>query len=176
MPLHLIIDGYNLIRRSPSLSILDRKDLEEGREELIRRLVLYKQAKALPITVVFDGWNRGSLSGSRTTEWGIRVVFSRMGQKADEVIIQMAREMREKAMVVTSDRRIQLEAQRHHATVILSEDFEGKMEMAAYMNQKGIELDDLDEQQDETRRTRKKGPSRRLPKQVRKATRRLKKL
>jgi len=175
MSLHLIIDGYNLIRRSPSLSILDRQDLERGREELIRRLALYKQARFLPITVIFDGWNQGSLSVCRTTERGIRVVFSRRGQKADEVIIRTAREMGEKAMVVTSDRQIQLEVQRHHATVIPSEEFELKMEMAAYMNQKGIDSDDFRDQS-ETRGTHKKGPSRRLPKNVRRAKRRMEKL
>lgn len=175
MSLHLIIDGYNLIRRSPSLSILDWQDLEEGREELIRRLAIYKKARSLPITVIFDGWNQGSLSSSRTTRRGIRVVFSRRGQKADEVIIQMARKMGEGAMVVTSDRQVQLEVERHHATVIPSEDFELKMEMASYMNQKGIGSDDFSDHT-ETKGTRKKGPSRRLPKNVRKAKRRIKKL
>ena len=175
MPLHLIIDGYNLIRRSPSLSILDRQDLEEGREELIRRLSLYKQSRSIPMTVIFDGWKQGSLSRSRTTQRGIRVVFSRIGQKADDVIVQMAREMGEKAMVVTSDRQVQLEVERHHATVIPSEDFELKMEMASYVNQKGIVSDDSSDRT-ETKGTRKKGPSRRLPKNVRKAKRRLERL
>lgn len=83
--------------------------------------------------------------------------------------------MGEKAMVVTSDREIQLEVQRHHATVIPSEEFELKMEMASYMNQKGIDLDDFPDQT-ETKGTRKKGPSRRLPKNTRKAKRRMEKL
>jgi len=175
MPLHLIIDGYNLIRRSPSLSILDTQDLEEGRVELIRRLALYKQSRSIPMTVVFDGWGQGSLSRSRKTQRGIRVVFSRIGQKADDVIVQMAREMGEKAMVVTSDRQVQLEVEHYQATVIPSEDFELKMEMASYVNQKGIVSDDFSDRT-ETKGTRKKGPSRRLPKNVRKAKRRLERL
>jgi predicted RNA-binding protein with PIN domain len=175
MSLHLIIDGYNLIRRSPSLSILDREHLEKGREELIRRLALYKQARALQIIVIFDGWNQGSLSGSQTTQRGIRVVFSRRGQKADEIIVRKAREMGEKAMVVTSDRQIQLDVQRYQATVIPSEDFELKMEMAAYGGQERIDSEDFRDQT-ETKGTRKKGPSRRLPKDVRKAKRRMGKL
>jgi len=175
MSLHLIIDGYNLIRRSPSLSILDRQDLERGREELIRRLALYKRTRSFPITVVFDGWNQANLSGSRTTQRGIRVVFSRRGQKADEVIIQMAKEMGERAMVVTSDTQIQLEAKHHDAAVIPSQEFEQRMEMTSHMNQKGTDSDDVGEQT-ETRGTRKKGPSRRLRKNARKTQRRIKKL
>jgi hypothetical protein len=173
--LHLIIDGYNLIRRSPSLSLLDNQDLEQGREELIRRLALYKQAKSLRITVVFDGWDQVRLSGSRTTQRGIHVAFSRRGQTADDVIIRMAREIGEGAMVVTSDRQVQMEAARHHATVIAAEDFEGRMEMAAYTNHQGIDSDDLDDQA-QTKGTRKKGPSRRLPRSVRKAKRRIRRL
>lgn len=172
MPIHLIIDGYNLIRQSPSLSNLDRQDLEEGREELIRRLALYKRAKPFPITVVFDGSNRTTSGGSRTTQRGIRVVFSRIGQKADDVIIRMAREIGEGSMVVTSDRQIGREVERHHATVILSEDFERKMEIASFVSQKGIDPEDLNDQ-DETKEKRKKGPSRRPPKKLKKARQRI---
>jgi predicted RNA-binding protein with PIN domain len=175
MSTHLVIDGYNLIRRSPSLSMLDKQALQKGREELIRRLAFYKKAKPFPITVVFDGWNQPDLWGSRTFEQGIRVVFSRMGQKADDVIIQMAGEMREKAMVVTSDREVQTAAERHHATVVSSEDFEQRMEMAFHMNQKGMEAEDTGEKETATG-TRKKGPAKRLPKSVRKAQRRIKRL
>jgi len=175
MPTHLVIDGYNLIRRSPSLSVLDKKELQKGREELIRRLAVYKQARPFPITVVFDGWNQPDLWGSRTFQQGIRVVFSRTGQKADDVIIQMAREMREKAMVVTSDREVQAAAERHHATVIPSEAFEQRMEMACHMGQKGIQTEDTGETT-KMRGTRKKGPAKRLPRSLRKAQRRIKRL
>jgi len=34
MPLHIIIDGYNVIRRSKQLSLLDLQDIQEGREAL----------------------------------------------------------------------------------------------------------------------------------------------
>ena len=175
MSTHLIIDGYNLIRRSPSLSVLDREDLERGREELIWRLALYRQIRSFPITVVFDGSTQGNLPGSRTAQRGIRVVFSRMGQKADDIIIRIAREIGQGAMVVTSDRQVQSEVERHHATVISSEDFEQKMQMASLAKEKGIEADDMDDRT-ETKGSRKKGPARRLPKKVRKARERIKRL
>ena len=175
MSTHLIIDGYNLIRRSPSLSTLDKQELKKGRDELLRRLATYKQARKFPITVVFDGWNHPDLWGSRTFQQGIRVVFSRTGQKADDVIIQMAREMREKATVVTSDREVQTAAELHHATAVSSEDFEQRMDMAFHMSQKGTEVEHTDEKERATG-TRKKGPAKRLPKSVRKAQRRMRRL
>ena len=175
MPVHLIIDGYNLIRRSPSLSVLDKQDLERGRGELVRRLARYKQVRSIPITVVFDGWNQASLSGSSTMERGIRVVFSRRGQRADDVIVRRAREMGEKATIVTSDRQLQMEVQRYHATIIPSKDFEMKMEIATHASKKGTEQEDFSDQV-ERKGTRKRGPSRRLPKNIRRAKRRWDKL
>jgi len=175
MSLHLIIDGYNLIRRSPSLSILDRDCLEKGRAALIQRLARYKRVRAFPITVVFDGPNQPHFLASKTIERGIRLVFSREGQKADDVIIQMTRQMREKAMVVTSDTQLQREVVHHDATVIPVEEFERKMEMSSYMANKGINPEDRGEHS-ETPRTQKKGPSRRLSKRARKAQQRIKKL
>ncbi|KAF0122132.1 MAG: hypothetical protein FD151_935, partial [bacterium] len=38
MAIHIIIDGYNLIKQSPVLSKLDQMDIEKGRNELIGRL------------------------------------------------------------------------------------------------------------------------------------------
>lgn len=175
MSLHVIIDGYNLIRRSPSLRSFDRRDLEEGRSELIRRLATYKKARSVPITVVFDGWDQGGFSGSHTKERGIHVLFSRRGERADEIIARKAREMREKALVVTSDRAVQREAQRHGATVIPSEEFEARMEIASRLEE-GIAPAEPLRDLTSYKGTRKKGPSRRLPRRVRRAKRRVESL
>ena len=65
MPIHIIIDGYNLIRRSKKLSAFDVQDIQLGREALIDMLATYKKIKAHRITVVFDagGSGRGHLQG-----------------------------------------------------------------------------------------------------------------
>ena len=55
MSLHIIIDGYNLIRQSGQLSMLDMQDLQLGREALVDMLAAYKRFKAHRITVVCDG-------------------------------------------------------------------------------------------------------------------------
>jgi len=38
MSIHIIIDGYNLIRQSTTLSILDQQDIMLGREALVDML------------------------------------------------------------------------------------------------------------------------------------------
>ncbi len=40
MPIHIIIDGYNLIRQSSALSVLDNQDIQLGREALIDQLLI----------------------------------------------------------------------------------------------------------------------------------------
>ncbi|MBW2739271.1 MAG: NYN domain-containing protein, partial [Deltaproteobacteria bacterium] len=62
MSLHIIIDGYNLIRQSNTLSDLDRQDIQLGREALLNMLAAYKKIKRHKITVVFDGTNAPFLS------------------------------------------------------------------------------------------------------------------
>ena len=55
MSVHVIVDGYNLIRQSAALSKFDQTDLQLGREALIDNLAAYKRIKKHKITVVFDG-------------------------------------------------------------------------------------------------------------------------
>jgi hypothetical protein len=55
MSIHIIIDGYNLIRQSTTLSKLDQQDIMLGRDALVDMLAAYRKIKPHRITVVFDG-------------------------------------------------------------------------------------------------------------------------
>ena len=173
MGLHLIIDGYNLIRSSPSLSAAESSSLEEGREALIERLTAYKRIKAWAITVVFDAGRGPHLAEKRETARGVQIVYSGAGETADQVIVRMARRMGEKAVVVTSDRALAGLAAAAGATVIDSPEFENRLEMAFFMDIKGAEPE---ADRAPTLSTRKKGPEKRRSKADRKRSARLKKL
>ena len=84
MPLHIVVDGYNLIRSSPELSRLDRRSLEDGREALLERLAAYKRIKRLPITVVFDAGQSPTMDIRKEQFSGIKVVYSQFGLTADQ--------------------------------------------------------------------------------------------
>ncbi|MGZ8427076.1 MAG: NYN domain-containing protein [Candidatus Binatia bacterium] len=84
----LIIDGYNLLALDKRLD----RGLEQSRNSLINNLVRYRQAKPMNLTVVFDGWRSGSASETRLVQDGIAIVYSRLGEKADAVVIRLARE------------------------------------------------------------------------------------
>lgn len=174
MALRIIIDGYNLIRQSPALRSYDTQDIAEGREKLIEMLVSYRTLKHHPILVVFDGWQDGAATEHRTREKGIDVIFSKRGEKADEVIKRLVSRLREELIVVSSDREIINFCQNRSCEVIPSPAFEEKMECAFLFSIKGVEEED--EKPLSPHSTKKKGPSKKLPKAKRKLEQRLKKL
>ena len=169
MPIHLVIDGYNLIGASPSGYA--KNDLESVREELFRRLAAYKRLKGHKITVVFDGKYSEHLSRRRESRDGIEVVFSKGGEEADLIIKEMAENKREGLTIVTSDRDIALFAIKNGSVVIPSNEFAEILEMADYSEMKGI-IDN----EDEAGGSAKKGNPKRLSKKDRQKVKRLKKL
>jgi hypothetical protein len=171
--MHIIIDGYNLVRQSRALSRLDRADITRGREALIEMLAAYRRLKPHRITVVFDGAGAPALSPERDRMKGIGIVFSRGGETADAVIGRMARQEGQTALVVSSDLAVVRSAQAGGAAVIESAEFEARMAMAAALE--GGEPAD-DHQQGRRVSTRKKGEGRRLPKRLRQNQRRTAKL
>ena len=173
MGMHIIIDGYNLVRQSRELSRLDRADIARGREALIEKLAAYRRLKAHRITVVFDGTGAPALSPERDRMKGIGIVFSRGGETADAVIGRMARQEGETALVVSSDLAVARNAQACGAAVVESPEFEARMAMAAAL-ERGEPVDE----DPRARRvsTRKKGQGRRLPKRLRQNQRRTAKL
>ncbi|MBU2549013.1 MAG: NYN domain-containing protein [Proteobacteria bacterium] len=174
MGVHIIIDGYNLIRASSSLSRAEAVSLEEGRRTLLERVAAYKRVKHWPVTVVYDGGGGGRLSPTSEREKGIQVVYSPAGQTADQVIAGMARRKGERALVVTSDRALAETVEAAGATALSSPEFEERMELAFYLETKGPVAEEEDIEP--TLSTKKKGPPKRRPKADRRKAARVSKI
>lgn len=173
MSLKIVIDGYNLIRQSDELIDLEAISLQEGRDGLIKLLAEYRKVKGHSITVVFDGWESDNIGSSRYKEMGIDIIYSGKGEKADEVIKKMADNLRDKIIVVTSDREIATHAMKKGSVVISSPEYEMKVRMFSSNDESGH--DDYEEEGPRTG-TKKKGPSRRKSKNERRKLAGLKKL
>ncbi len=173
MSIHIIIDGYNLIRQSNSLSILDLQDIQLGRDTLVDMLAAYKKIKPHRITVVFDGTTAPLLSQQRDRRKGISIIFSHKGESADTVIKNLARKERQRALVVSSDQDIVQSATANGAATVSANDFENKLTMSMDMDDLQFDRDDYIGWQPTTK---KKGPSRRLSKQQRKNSAKIRKL
>jgi predicted RNA-binding protein with PIN domain len=167
--MHLIIDGYNLLHVDRSLTNLNSIQLQWEREHLIDRLSAYRKLKPREVTVVFDGWQVGWNTETREKRKGIEIIFSKLGEKADEVIKRLVKEKGSGAVVITSDRDVARFAQRMDLAVIPSEQFQEKLEEGS-----SHVLEESPEEEESG--MKKKGPSRRLSKKEKRARAASKKL
>lgn len=171
MATHLIVDGYNLLGHTRGLS--DR--LESEREHLLRVLAAYRHRKNHPITVVFDGWRQDRPMEQHEHRGGVQVVYSKRGEKADQVIQRLVRQYGSDCAVVSSDHEIVNVARSHGAFVMQAQEFAEKL--TAPVSSVGAVLHkELDRGGDERLRRgpEKKGNPRKLPKAQRRRLSRLK--
>jgi uncharacterized protein len=170
----IIIDGYNLIRQSNTLRRHELRSLEAGRFALISKLSEYKKKKGHNITVVFDGWKGGGSEEERDRHESIDIIYSRYGEKADDVIKRIATQSTEETIVVSSDREIASHITRQGKTALSSLEFEVIMNRAifSYLNRK-IAPDSDDER---AGRHKKKGPAKRLSRAKRNTQKKIKQL
>ncbi len=116
----ILIDGYNLIG-------IAHKDLEKARNDLVRDLREYANAKGHSITVVFDGWKDGRAEETRSRSDSVTVIYSRLGEKADSVIRRLITSSAGHWIVVSSDREISDFAERKDLAAVTSQEFEKKL-------------------------------------------------
>ncbi len=110
----LLIDGHNVIGAGVFEDIRLQDEDDEAR--LVDRLRVWKSRYPGSITVVFDhGVTEGhspALSGG-----GVRVIFARTPQEADDLIRQRLRHPARDLVLVTSDATLRREAAAHRVTV-----------------------------------------------------------
>ena len=163
--MNILIDGYNLIRSDPDLSVAEAKG--EGVSALLHALRLYRKAKGHRLTLVLDAGPHPE--ESRANMEGIPVIYSGHSQSADDVIARLSAKQGSGATVITNDRELTGRCRAVGAEVIGAGEFAEKLLEAALM-QGGGPFEEEEQGWDFT--TRKKGPSRRLPKAKRRAKRR----
>jgi uncharacterized protein len=173
--MYILVDGYNLIRQSDLLRRYERRGLEAGRLALMSKLADYKRKKGHRITVVFDGWKGGSMEEERDRHENIEIIYSRQGEKADDVIKRITDQTAEETIVVSSDREIASHATRQGKTALSSPEFETIMNKAISPSLSGTYKQE-GEEGGEIHKRKKKGPARRLPRTKRQAQKKIKKL
>jgi predicted RNA-binding protein with PIN domain len=107
---HLVVDGYNVTKRG-----FAEMSLEQQRKRLVTGLGGIAAQTGDEITVVFDGAER--VHGLPPAPRGVRVLFSRKGDTADELIRQLVRAEPpgRPIVVISSDREVADGVRRHGA-------------------------------------------------------------
>ncbi|MGC2061495.1 MAG: NYN domain-containing protein [Thermodesulfovibrionales bacterium] len=148
----ILIDGYNLIGTAHS-------DLRAERNGLVSQLSAYHKTKGHDITLVFDGWQSGSQHEVATTVAGIKIIYSRLGDKADLVIKRIIDAAHKELIVITSDRDIMAHAWAKGCVPVQSYIFE------PYLNKNSSDPgpfeEPAEEDEPETRKGNPRMPSRR---------------
>ncbi|GIF78960.1 NYN domain-containing protein [Catellatospora bangladeshensis] len=113
---HLVVDGYNVTKRG-----FAEMSLEHQRNRLVTGLGGVAAQTGAEVTVVFDGAER--VHGLPAPPRGVRVLFSRKGETADEVIRRLVRAEPpgRPIVVVSSDREVADGVRRHGAYPMNSE-------------------------------------------------------
>jgi uncharacterized protein len=85
----ILVDGYNVIKRSPSFQAVRTQSLAAARAQLITLLINRYRHTPHQVIVVFDGDETvEQVSHDRR----IRIIYSRHGETADSVIARLAGE------------------------------------------------------------------------------------
>jgi hypothetical protein len=164
-----------MIRQSDTLRRAEKSGLEAGRSALIRLVLLYKRRKGHKVTVVFDGWENGSPLEERDFASGIYIIYSKLGEKADDVIKRIAGSAGEETVVVTSDRDIIQSVERRGGAVVSPGEFEDRIRDAQTGQRQIFDRGEQEDGRPENRRL-KKGPAKRLSRKKKIDLARLKKL
>ncbi|MGB7952268.1 MAG: NYN domain-containing protein [Candidatus Binatia bacterium] len=161
----IIIDGYNLIGSQTGLS----GNLEGKRSGLVQQLASYQRRKGYRVTIVFDGWRSGGLDEVKEKSEEVSIVYSRLGEKADNVVIRLARQRGSGCVVVTSDNEVRNAVERFGAVALHAAEFSATLRDVAFSI-------DADDPEDSERAGPKKGNPKRLSKKERKRREKLHKL
>jgi len=147
---------------------------------LLRDLSVYRQRKGHPIPVVFDAWREKAGTEHHEFLAGVEVVYTKGGEKADQVIQRLARQYGRDCAVVSSDLEIVSTARSHGAFVMKSQEFQVKLQGArkgraqpAGPKLRSASLMLKQEEEPLPKRPDKKGNPRKLPKAIRNRNRRL---
>ena len=101
----ILVDGYSLLHSWPELAAGQPRFSAAARDELIRRLTLYQDAVATPVTIFFDGTAPKTGRREVQSDPGVEVLYSHAGQTADQMIERAAHRFAEygEVLAVTDD-------------------------------------------------------------------------
>lgn len=97
--------------------------MEKARDGFVDLLIGYRKIKMHDITVVFDGYKSGSGIENVAVRGGVKIIYSRLGDRADDVIKRLISKDRREWIVVSNDRDIANHAWSVNSIPIPSERF-----------------------------------------------------
>jgi uncharacterized protein len=128
-PETLLVDGYNVIRRTPALAAAERYSLAGGRDALLTALRASYRHTAHTVIVVFDGDGDAETSQPFGGCRG-RVIFSRHDEPADAVLARLAHALEAMGAhftVVSDDLEVQRSSRASGARIASAAELSGRL-------------------------------------------------
>lgn len=124
----MVVDGYNVIHRTPRWALRLTEGLEAARNALTQYCARWMRARkdVWRFYVVFDG--DSSVAGrAHDAAHGVRAIYSRSGETADAVILDLVRERHDaqEIIVVSDDQEVMRGARAMRASVMSCATFAG---------------------------------------------------
>jgi predicted RNA-binding protein with PIN domain len=122
--------------------------MEKARDTLLATVIAYRKVKDHDITVVFDGYKNGMATQQLSFRDNVKVIFTRLGERADDVIKKTVTQERREWIVVTADRDIADHAWAAGSVAVAPERFMDIITRAHRINTdevREVEQDDEDE-------------------------------
>lgn len=164
----IIIDGYNFIKNIAEYRC-DWASIQLSKDRFSEALYSFNRNRNHSITIVYDGWRNGERYESYEKTGGIHVIHSRKGETADMVIMRLCRESPGNLLVVTADREIISAVIQNGGQAVNPAEFNNKISGPSASTAYDFDTEvDNDPAYSRPANTRKKGPSRRVPKAKRK--------
>lgn len=116
-----VIDGHNVIGRSPDISLADPDD----EQQLLARLDRFFTGSRERVIVVFDAGSNPPLDAPPIQRGRVEARFARPPQRADDLIMDIIRqEPNPKHLtVISSDREILARARKRRCRIVKTEEF-----------------------------------------------------
>ncbi len=101
--MHYILDGYNIIHKSPAFEKLLSRSLEEARRGLIGfcKTLLQTRGDVAKITIVFDG--KSDVFSPDESVGRLEVIYTMTGEEADDRIVDYLRQTQPRFASIVSD-------------------------------------------------------------------------
>ncbi len=121
MPMHYLVDAYNLLFRT----LKKRGSLEKSRQSLIEELNAVVAELNLHVTLIFDGAEEYLPLPTRGHYGAIEIVYTSKSQTADEYIYEEITLSRspDRLTVVTNDRELSGRSHQHRAKTMTIDEF-----------------------------------------------------
>jgi predicted RNA-binding protein with PIN domain len=126
--MHYILDGYNIIHKTPAFEALLSRSLEEARRGLIGfcKTLLQARGDIVRITVVFDG--QSDVFSPDGSTGRLEIIYTITGEDADDRIVDYLRQTQPRfASIVSDDNYVCNSARAFKVKAVSVADFLGTM-------------------------------------------------